>query len=183
MKIPNQAKRVFKGIIFDVYQWEQKMFDGSTAIFESIKRPNTILVIPTSNSKIFISEEEQPEKQKYLTLLGGRQEPDEEPLECAKRELLEEAGLKSEDWELYKIIEPSGKFDWKIYIYLARDCQKIAPPNLDPGEKIEVKQLGFDEFIETMCNQGGEVSLELLKMKVYHPEEIIKLESLLFPNK
>ncbi len=40
MKIPPNAKRVFKGIIFDVYQWQQKMFDGSKETFEMLKRAN-----------------------------------------------------------------------------------------------------------------------------------------------
>ena len=37
MKVPKQAKRVFKGVIFDVYQWEQEMFDGTKEIFEKLK--------------------------------------------------------------------------------------------------------------------------------------------------
>lgn len=180
MKIPEHAKRVFQGSIFDLYQWEQPMFDGSTVIFESIKRPGTILVIPTQDQKIFIADEEQPGKPQYLTLLGGRQEANEQPLESAKRELLEESGLTSTDWELYKVLESSGKFDWQIYLYLARNCQKTTEPALDPGEKITVKAVSFNQFIEIMCNGGGEVALEFLKMKVNRPAEISELEKKLF---
>jgi len=32
--VPEEAKLVFKGIIYDVYQWEQKMFDGTFSTFE-----------------------------------------------------------------------------------------------------------------------------------------------------
>src|SRR5215467_9321922 len=32
--IPEHAERVFQGKIFDVYQWPQKLYDGSTATFE-----------------------------------------------------------------------------------------------------------------------------------------------------
>ena len=54
-KFPPQAKRVFKGMIFDVYQWEQEMYDGSTHTFEKIIRPDTVLVIPvTEDGKIII---------------------------------------------------------------------------------------------------------------------------------
>ena len=35
--IPENAKRVFKGIIFDVYQWEQELYNGSKAVFEKLK--------------------------------------------------------------------------------------------------------------------------------------------------
>ena len=60
MKIPSQAKRVFKGLIFDVYHWKQKMFDGSEEIFEGLKRPSTIQIIPIFNKKLLLSFEEQP---------------------------------------------------------------------------------------------------------------------------
>lgn len=38
--IPENAKLVFKGKIFDTYQWEQEMYDGSRVTFEKIKRPD-----------------------------------------------------------------------------------------------------------------------------------------------
>ena len=38
MKIPKNATKVFSGKTFDVYQWEQEMFDGSKKIFEKLKR-------------------------------------------------------------------------------------------------------------------------------------------------
>lgn len=37
MKLPPQAKKVFTGQIFDVYQWEQEMYDGSFETFEMLK--------------------------------------------------------------------------------------------------------------------------------------------------
>ena len=40
-QLPKNAKRVFKGKIFDVYQWDQKMFDNSVEIFEKMKRTDT----------------------------------------------------------------------------------------------------------------------------------------------
>jgi len=33
MKIPKDAKLVFKGKIFDVYQWQQKVYDGTTVTY------------------------------------------------------------------------------------------------------------------------------------------------------
>lgn len=104
MKIPPQAKRVFKGIIFDVYHWQQKMFDGSEETFEMLKRVNTIEVISIKDGKICISHQSQPTKKDFYSLFGGRAEEGEEPLTTAKRELLEESGMTSDSWELYKNI-------------------------------------------------------------------------------
>lgn len=58
--IPQTAKRVFEGKLFDVYQWDQELFDGKTITFEKLKRPDTVNVIPiTTDGQIVISEQEQ----------------------------------------------------------------------------------------------------------------------------
>lgn len=168
MKIPEVAKRVFKGEIFDVYQWQQEMYDGSMATFEMLKRPNTIQVIPVSGDKIFLAHEEQPMKPKRWTLLGGRQEDGEEPMQGAKRELLEEAGLVSDDWELLFTFDPVGKIEWNVYIFVARGCRKIQEQKLDAGERIDVAEVDFDRFIETVTDRnfwGSEISNELYRWK------------------
>lgn len=153
MNIPQHAKRVFKGQIFEVYQWEQEMFDGTTATFEALRRPDTIQIIATQGDKILLSHEEQPNKPRVFTFLGGRQEEGEEPLTVAKRELLEEGGLESSDWELLKTFEAEGKIQWTTYFYVARNCQKVAEPELDAGEKIDVVAVNWEEFLEKI-NSG-----------------------------
>lgn len=167
-KIPQHAEKVFTGKIFDVYQWEQEMYDGSTETFEMIKRPNTIEVIATQNDKILLSRQSQPNKHNYLSLFGGRAEEGEPALATAKRELLEESGLESRDWELFKTYEPVHKMEWQVFTYIARNCKKIAEPHLDPGEKIEVIACTFDEFIDLVQDDaywGTEFTLDVLKMK------------------
>lgn len=153
MKIPQQAKKVFQGKIFSVYQWEQEMYDGTKQTFEMLKRPGTIQIIPTSDDIIYVSHEEQPTKNLSYSLLGGRMEQNEDPLVTAKRELLEEAGLESDDWTLIKTYDNQGKIEWPMYLYAARNCRKVAEQKLDPGEKIEVKQVSFDEFITIASSQ------------------------------
>ena len=168
MKIPSNAKKVFDGIIFDVYQWEQEMFDGSTSTFEMLKRPNTIEVIATEGDKILLSKQSQPNKSDFYSLFGGRAEEGEEPLVTAKRELLEESGLKSENWELLKTYSPIHKIEWDIYMYVARDCVKTLDQKLDAGEKIEIIKCTFEEFIKIVDSDnywGNELVLDVLRMQ------------------
>ncbi|HEY4513381.1 MAG TPA: hypothetical protein VJH06_02610 [Candidatus Paceibacterota bacterium] len=71
--IPDDAKRVFKGVIFDVYQWEQEMYDGTKAIFEKLKRPDTVVVFPVlPDGKIILTEQEQPGKKPFIGATGGQ---------------------------------------------------------------------------------------------------------------
>lgn len=177
MKIPKQAKLVFKGEIFDMYQWEQEMFDGSPQVFEMLKRPDTVQIIPIVGKKIWIAEEEQPHHKRRIGFLGGRVDEGENPLAAAKRELLEESGLQSDDWELYKMYEPIVKMQWRIYFYIARKCRKVQEAHLDGGEKIEIKEVSFNEFVDIFCSEGswaGEFINDLLRMKINGELEAFK---------
>ncbi|MFO0971471.1 MAG: hypothetical protein U0520_03950, partial [Candidatus Saccharimonadales bacterium] len=58
--IPQDAKKVFDGVIFDVFQWQQQMFDGTTETFEMLRRPDTVQVICIDEGKVLVLEEEQP---------------------------------------------------------------------------------------------------------------------------
>ncbi|MBT5808679.1 NUDIX hydrolase [Candidatus Uhrbacteria bacterium] len=183
-KIPEQAKLIFEGVIFDVYQWEQEMFDGTKDTFEGLRRQNTAEVIATVGDKIMIQDQEQPAKPRFMCLPGGRIEKGEDELVGAKRELLEESGYASDGWELHNVTEPNSKIDWKIFIYIARDCKKIQEMNLDAGEKIEIKWVTLDGLIEMVSS--GELShvdhhlmLELLRAK-YDSDARDKLQKLIF---
>lgn len=175
MKIPEQAKLVFKGIIYDVYHWEQELYDGSKATFEMLKRANSLQVLAVKDGKILLIEEQQPSCPLVTSMLGGRQEPTETSLEGAKRELLEEAGIASDDWELFRSYMPLDKIEWYVHIFIARNAKRVAEPNLDAGEKISVKELTFDEFSELVLSgtlHSQEFVSEFRKWKLQEPEKI-----------
>lgn len=184
MKIPENAKLVFKGVIFDIYQWQQEMYDGSTATFEAIKRPGTVQVIPTVGDKVLLSYEEQPGKPRRHTFFGGRMEEGEEPLAAIKRELLEETGLESNQWELYKEYQAGGKIEWPIYLFVARDCKKITEPRLDPGEKIDIKEFSFDEFVDIVSREDFmemQTSNEVFRLK-QDTDKLEQFRKFIFPD-
>jgi ADP-ribose pyrophosphatase len=152
--IPAHAKKIFSGQIFDVYQWEQEMFDGTTEIFEKLKRPDTVVVFPVlPDGRILLTEQEQPGKEPFIGATGGRVDEEEGILEAAKRELLEESGYKAEKFILWDAQQPVGKIEWAIYTFVAKGLTKIAGPDLDPGEKITLKPVSFDEFVEMASNE------------------------------
>src|SRR3990167_3952892 len=153
-KIPDQAKLAFKGQIFDIYQWEQEMYDGTTHTFERLKRPDTVIVIPvTEDGKIIICHQQQPDRESFLSMIGGRIDEGEDSLEAGKRELLKETGYQSDGWVLYEQIQPFTKMEWEIFTYIAKGCRKVAEQNLDGGEKIELKFVSFEEFIDLLASR------------------------------
>jgi len=154
LNIPPHATRVFEGIMLDVYHWKQEMFDGTTAIFEKIKRVDTINILPiTKDNKIIITHQEQPGMEPFIGSVGGRIDKGEEPLDAAKRELLEEAGMVSDNWKLWMSVQPSNVMDWVIYTFIAKDCRVIQPQNLDSGEKIKLLMVSFDEYLKIILDE------------------------------
>jgi ADP-ribose pyrophosphatase len=182
-KIPDNAKKVFEGIIFDVYHWEQEMFDGSFATFEAIKRVDTNAIVAVLDNKILITKEEQPGKAPFFGLPGGRTERGEEALLAAKRELLEETGYEMKDWSLWFVEDSSkaSKIEWNTFYFVARGFDTKTEPNLDPGEKIEVEQITLEQFIERRKEFCGENSdlLSLLEKAANDETEKQKLKALL----
>lgn len=148
-KIPDNAQVVFKGIIHDVYQWEQIMFDGSTEIFEALKRHDGVSTVAVTNNKIIINREEQPNSEPFLSLPGGNSETGNF-LEDAKRELVEETGYASDEWVEWftEDILKYHKLEWNNHIFIAKNSTKITDQKLDSGEKIDVKLITFEEFLE-----------------------------------
>ncbi|TAK94885.1 NUDIX hydrolase [Patescibacteria group bacterium] len=180
--IPENAKRVFQGIIYDVYQWEQKQFDGSVKTFEMLKRPSSECVIAVVGDKIIIQEQEQPDREPFLSCPGGRNDQGEEDIVAAKRELLEETGYTSEDVVFWKKITPVSKIEWNVNYFVARNCKNIQEPKLDSGEKIKNKLISFEEFLmisESQAFRDKELTATLLHMRLY-PEEQQKFKKLLF---
>lgn len=163
--IPEQAELKFHGVIFDVYQWPQEMFDGSVQTFEMLGRPDTVKILavlseeeakqlknaPVSKKpgpKIIITKQEQPRKDCFYDYPGGRMDAeDADELTAAKRELLEETGLKMRDWKLIRVEQPFSKTDWLVYTFLATGLEGQTTQSLDAGEKIELIAMSFNEAV------------------------------------
>ena len=79
----------------------------------------------------------------------------EDALAAAKRELSEETGYESDEWE-HLITIPSNATiaDNLAYIYVARNCKKVSGQNLDDMEFLNVERYSAEE-IEKMISEGN----------------------------
>lgn len=179
--IPKHAKRVFEGKIFDVYQWRQELFDGKFAVFEKIKRVDTVNIFPiTSDKNILLSKQTQPGGLPFIGAFGGRIDEGEDPLEAAKRELLEEAGIEADRWILWSAEQFFSKIDWAIYNFVAKDLKKVTDPKPDAGEKIETIAVSFEKFLKIVAQENyrdTEVSLRLFRI-MSNPQELKKIKKM-----
>ena len=181
--IPDNAKRVFQGVLFDVYQWEQRLYDGSITIFEKVKRKDTVNIIPiTTDGKILLSQQEQPGVQPFIGSFGGIIDKGETPLGAAQRELLEETGYESDDIIFWNAVQPSEKIDWAIYTFIARHCTKKQDQKPESGEKIKLLYLTFEKFLSYVADEkyrDTEVAIKLLRV-IKNKNELEKVKKLFF---
>lgn len=150
--LPDYAKKVFEGIIYDIYQWEQEMFDGSKEIFEMLKRADTVKVIAIKDNKVVVTKQRQPHiEEEFIDFPGGmNDQDDEDELQAAKRELEEETGMICSEWKLIEVIQPQQKIDQFVYTFIASDVVEERVQILDNGEQIAVELLELEDLKKMM---------------------------------
>lgn len=100
---------------------------------------------------VMISQYRHGLKGVFTELVAGVIDDGEDPLQAAKRELLEEAGYGGGEWELLTILcqNPSTTTNY-TYCFLAKGVKKISGQKLDPMEDIAVKIVTKQELIEML---------------------------------
>lgn len=183
MRVPKDARKVFEGIIFDVYHWDQLLFDGTTKVFEMVKRvPSVEVLAVTGDGMIVMQKEEQPDRGSFISLPAGMGSYDEEPIETARRELREETGMEAEEIILWKEMNLSTKIDWPSYYFIAKGCRKVTKQHLDSGEKIEPYLVTFEEFLEEIEKESFRnfIVRDLFFRLKNTPGELDRFKELLF---
>ena len=141
--------------MFDVYQWEQEMFDGSKKIYEKLKRPDTVVVFAVlDDGKIILTRQEQSSKEPFIGAAGGRVKSGEDIIDAAKRELREETGYEADEFILWKALQPIGRIEWAVYVFVARGLKKTSEQSLGASEKIEVMTVDFNEFMKIALQEN-----------------------------
>lgn len=151
--IPHNAELVFDGIRAKIYQWDQKMYDGSIARFERIKFMSGAFVIPVlENGNILLTHQEQPARPAFISLPGGGIEEGEDFLSGAQRELREETGAVSDDWQPFMKFYGTVHTLTEVQYFVARNCRICEPVTPDAGERISLFEVDFDEFLALASN-------------------------------
>lgn len=86
-------------------------------------------------------------------LCAGVAEAGEEPMEAAKRELLEETGFGGGDWELLSVLCANpGSQNNLSYSFIASGVVRMDSQHLDETEDIKVEILDEAEVLEMLVN-------------------------------
>lgn len=84
---------------------------------------------------------------------GTFEQGETDGLVVAKRELLEETGYVSDDWQyIGATVESSAKLTNYMHIYFANYCRKISGQHLDATEELEVLVMPLKQAVEMVMN-------------------------------
>jgi ADP-ribose pyrophosphatase len=140
---PDATRTAFAGkqISVDVERW------GETER-EIVRHPGAVAIVAVDrdDTVTLVRQPREPLRKCLLELPAGTREPDEEPLETAKRELGEEAGLTGGDWRLAAtFFSTPGFCDERVYLYIAEGLDRGEP---DPAadEQIELVRVPVGEL-------------------------------------
>jgi ADP-ribose pyrophosphatase len=146
---------LFEGKVLNLYKDLIQYDDGQKDYREVVEHygGSTVLAV-TDSSLILVRQYRHPLKNFVYELPAGKLNLDEDPLECAKRELKEETGYTATNWE--KIISfhtTPGYSSEKLHIYLATNL-KEGEQELELGERnLEVVIVGFIEALRMIKNE------------------------------
>ena len=106
-----------------------------------------VFALDEGNNVIVIREYRYGNDSFKLELPAGAREDGEDPLECARREFLEETGYAANYWECIGgfSAEPVRSNSY-CHVFVARNAHRIRNQKLDAGEWISVEVTPLDEL-------------------------------------
>lgn len=140
---------VFSGLVISIEQMEVEIGANGRHTYQVIRHPGGAAVLPVhDDGTVSLIRQLRPAvDETLLEIPAGRRNPAEAPLECARRELLEETGMSATELiPLGTMYSSPGVFDEIIHLFAATGLsQGMAQPDAD--EEIELLRLPLAEVL------------------------------------
>ncbi len=165
-----ETKKIFEGRVINVRIDKIELPDGRTSSREIVEHNGGVGVIPvTDDGEVFmVSQYRTAAKTLMLEIPAGKLEKGEDPLECGKRELIEETGYSASEFiPLGAYYATPGYCEEKLTLYLARGLQWQGQ-HLDDGEFLNVKKYKLDDLFNMVMNNeiyDCKTAIAILKAK------------------
>ena len=140
---------VYQGRRISVRRERVRLADGSETIRDIVDHPHSVVIVAVDDDHhvLLVRQYRKALEQALLEAPAGAIEPHEEPVECAQRELREEAGVAAANLTLVgRFWTAPGMLTELMYAYLATGLTEDALP-ADEDERIAVERVPFAEAV------------------------------------
>jgi ADP-ribose pyrophosphatase len=140
---------VYDGRFLKVQRDRIQLPDGKVTDREYIKHPGAVVILPVFDDGSVLLERQfrYPLDRVFIEFPAGKIDPDEDPLDCATRELQEETGYTAKDWKFVCTIHNAIAYsDEHLDIYLASGLT-AGERKLDDGEFLETFKSTIPEML------------------------------------
>ena len=150
LEIRISSKPIYNGHILKLRVDEVKLDNGKTANREIVEHRGATAMVPLleDGRVILIRQYRYAASTELLEIPAGTLEPNEEPENCARRELEEETGYKCREMKkMLEIFLAPGYSTEKIHIYLATGLSETKT-RLEEDERIDVEKVPLSIVLE-----------------------------------
>ena len=183
MKIVCQNKKYLLDSVWLKVRQDELLVDGNKTIddYYVTENPDVALVVAiTKNNEVILKTEYRYAADQVLTEIpgGSFRLAEELPLDSAKRELKEETGYESDQWELLaKTYDNPPRETSTVFLYLARNCILTSEQQLDEFEYISLRLVTFQEAINMVLSNEicvNSSASALMRCAMMYPELLTK---------
>jgi 8-oxo-dGTP pyrophosphatase MutT (NUDIX family) len=143
------SREVFRGKLSSVSVDRFRFPDGDESEREIVHHPGAVAMLAYDDDVVYLVRQprEAVGEDALLELPAGKLDVEgESPLECAQRELVEEAGLRAASWETIKRIHVTpGWADEELHLFAVTELEQVeAAPS--EGERSEIVRWPIDRL-------------------------------------
>lgn len=146
---------IYDGKIMQVTREEVELEDGQHAYREVVYHHGGVCILAVKNHQIiFVKQFRYPNRIQTIEIPAGKLEKDEDPKDCAFRELEEETNYRAKDMKFIMKVLPSPGYtsEW-LYLYEAIDFQEVDDAlEGDDDEFIDVLTLDIDDAYQKVLD-------------------------------